>query len=74
MTVEGNRELTAFEEALLYDPQTSGGLLIAAGVIEGPHLIHELQQRGVKATPVARVLESAEGGRLSVKPPETPRA
>ncbi len=73
LTVEGDRELTAFEEALLYDPQTSGGLLISAGIIEAPHLIHELQQRGVKATPVARVIESAAGGRLSVRPTETPR-
>ena len=73
LTVEGDRELTAFEEALLYDPQTSGGLLISAGIIEAPHLIHELQQRGVKVTPVARVIASTAGGRLSVKPSETPR-
>ncbi len=73
LTVEGDRALTAFEEALLYDPQTSGGLLISAGIIEAPHLIHELQQRGVQATPVARVIESAAGGRLSVIPSETPR-
>ena len=73
ITVEPNRELSSFEEALLYDPQTSGGLLISAGVIEAPHLIHELRQRGVTATPIARVTEAAEGGRLSVRPPESPR-
>ena len=73
LTVEGDRELTAFEEALLYDPQTSGGLLISAGIIEAPHLILELERRGVKATPIARVIESTAGGRLSVRPTETPR-
>ncbi len=73
LTVEPNRELSSFEEALLYDPQTSGGLLISAGVIEAPHLIHELRQRGVIATPIARVTEPATGGRLSVRPPESPR-
>ena len=73
LTVEGDRELTAFEEALLYDPQTSGGLLISAGIIEAPHLIHELRQRGVKATPIAQVIDRIDGGRMSVKPSETPR-
>ena len=70
LTVEGGRELSAFEEALLYDPQTSGGLLISAGIVEAPHLIHELRARGVSATPVARVTEVAEGGRLSVRATE----
>lgn len=73
LSVESDRELTTFEQALLFDPQTSGGLLIAAGVIEAPHLIHELQQRGVSATPIARVTGPAAGGRLSVVPSETPR-
>ena len=73
LSVEGARELTAFEEALLYDPQTSGGLLIAAGVIEAPHLLHSLSERGVSATPIARVVELAEGGRLIVRPSDTPR-
>ncbi len=71
--IEGARALNPFEETLLYDPQTSGGLLIAAGVIEAPHLIHELRQRGVTATPIARVTESVAGGRLSVRPTEVPR-
>ncbi len=73
LTVEAERPLTAFEEALLYDPQTSGGLLIAAGIIEAPHLLHELRQRGVAAAPVARVTEAVDGGRLSVIAPETTR-
>ena len=73
LTQSDERALTAFEEALLYDPQTSGGLLIAAGVIEAPHLLHELREAGVVATPVARVTEPAPGGRLSVQVPETPR-
>ncbi len=73
LTVAGDRGLTAFEEALLYDPQTSGGLLIAAGVVEAPHLIHELKQRGVTATPIARVVEPTPGDRLVALPSATPR-
>ncbi len=73
LTIEGSRELTAFEEALLYDPQTSGGLLIAAGIVEAPHLLHELGQRGVTATPVARVTAAVAGGGLAVIPTASPR-
>ncbi len=73
LSMLGDRELTPFEEALLYDPQTSGGLLIAAGIVEAPHLIHELRERGVEAAPVARVTERAAGGRLSARLPEMPR-
>ena len=74
ITVEGERPLTAFEHALLYDPQTSGGLLIAAGVIEAPHLIHDLQRRGINASPVARVTGTAPKGRLTIIPPDVPRS
>lgn len=68
-----SRELTSFEEALLFDPQTSGGLLIAAGMVEAGHLMHDLESRGTIAAPVARVTGTAEGRRLLVSAPETPR-
>ena len=74
LSVIGDRELTTLEEALLYDPQTSGGLLIAAGIVEAPHLIEQLRARGVVASPVARVVDRANGGQLSVRLPEVPRA
>lgn len=73
LEVLGNRGLTTFEEALLYDPQTSGGLLIAAGIVEAPHLASALRDRGVVATPVARVTDSVTHGQLTVRASETPR-
>ncbi len=73
LSVDPPRDLTAFEEALIFDPQTSGGLLIAAGIVEAPHLMQELQERGVATAPVARVTEQIEGGRLMVRPSEHPR-
>ena len=60
------RELTPLEDALLYDPQTSGGLLISTGLIEAPHLEQALQSRGVKATPIAKVTAPSPGGALIV--------
>ena len=60
------REPTPLEDALLYDPQTSGGLLISTGLIEAPHLEQALQARGVEAVPIAKVTGPAAGGALRV--------
>ena len=65
--LEIGRELTALEDALLYDPQTSGGLLISAGLIEAPHLERALRAAGVQASVVARVAGQAPGGALRVE-------
>ena len=64
--LEIGRELTALEDALLYDPQTSGGLLISAGLIEAPHLERALRAAGVPASVVARVAGQAPSGALRV--------
>lgn len=64
--LEIGRELTALEDALLYDPQTSGGLLISAGLIEVPHLERALRAVGVQASVVARVAGQTSGGALRV--------
>ena len=64
ITTEG--ELSPLEDALLYDPQTSGGLLISTGPIEAPHLERALKQRGVQASQIARVTGPAPGGALRV--------
>ncbi len=64
--LEIERELTALEDALLYDPQTSGGLLISAGLIEAPHLEQALRAAGVQASVVASVAGQAPGGALRV--------
>ena len=60
------REPTPLEDALLYDPQTSGGLLISTGLIEAPHLEQALQARGVEVAPIAKVTGPAAGGALIV--------
>ena len=61
-----DRELSPLEDALLYDPQTSGGLLIAAGLIEAPHLEQALRAQGVQVSAIAKVTEAAPGGSLRV--------
>lgn len=60
------RDLTPLEDALLYDPQTSGGLLISTGLIESPHLEQALQTQGIQATPIAKVTAPTPGGALRV--------
>jgi selenide,water dikinase len=51
--------LSAREEELLFDPQTSGGLLLAIPPDQGEDLLVELQTRGVaSARKVGRVVES----------------
>ena len=64
--LEIDRELSPLEDALLYDPQTSGGLLIAAGLIEAPHLEQALRARGVEVAAIAKVADAAPGGALRV--------
>ena len=61
-----DRELSPLDDALLYDPQTSGGLLIAAGLIEAPHLEQALRAQGVQVSTIAKVAEAAPGGSLRV--------
>lgn len=60
------RELTPLEDALLYDPQTSGGLLISAGLIEAPHLEQALRAAGVPAAIIANVAAQTPAGALRV--------
>jgi selenide, water dikinase len=50
---------------LLYDPQTSGGLLIAVAAAAGEHLLSELQNAGVPAVRIGRAVE-ATGPRILV--------
>ena len=46
-------------QALLYDPQTSGGLLIAVAPEAGDSALASLEHHGVKAVRVGRVLKKA---------------
>lgn len=47
-------------EEVLFDPQTSGGLLIALPAAEAPGLLRELQNAGLPAAPVGEITGPAE--------------
>jgi len=54
--------LTSFEEELLFDPQTSGGLLLSVPSAQADDLLAELSANGVKsAVRVGEVLEGSPG-------------
>lgn len=53
------RNLSSEEEELLYDPQTSGGLLLALPMTQAKELVGDLNKAGVKA--VALIGEVFEG-------------
>ena len=61
--VRGNMEiqasLTGFEEELLFDPQTSGGLLLSVPGPRAEELVAALSAAGVQAA--VRVAEIIEG-------------
>jgi selenide,water dikinase len=45
---------------LLYDPQTSGGLLVAAAPADGDRLLAELVDAGVPAVQVGRAVSGSK--------------
>lgn len=47
-------------EEILFDPQTSGGLLIALGADEAPLLLQELKEAGMPAEIIGEIIEPAE--------------
>ncbi len=56
------KQLTRFQQELLYDPQTSGGLLLSLPKKHAPQLITELLEAGVSnAQVVGEVLEKSVG-------------
>lgn len=57
VTVDG--ELTAYEETLLYDPQTSGGLLVTLAESPAEQLALRLAEAGVENWRIATVREGA---------------
>jgi selenide,water dikinase len=58
-------------ELVLYDPQTSGGLLIAVGKEKADSLISRLKKKGVRhAAAIGRVVSKSEGKILLKKSPK----
>lgn len=53
---------------LMYDPQTSGGLLIAIDGRKAPELLDRLKQRGVSAVDIGRVEADLKPGTIHVEP------
>lgn len=47
-------------EEILFDPQTSGGLLIALAKEDAPALLEQLQETGASARIVGEVTEKAD--------------
>jgi selenide,water dikinase len=47
-------------EEVLFDPQTSGGLLIALSADEAPHLLKDLRDAGLPAEIVGELVERTE--------------
>lgn len=57
-------QLSSAEEELLFDPQTSGGLLFSLPADQADSLIHELHKGGI---PSAAMIGTVEAGNPSVK-------
>jgi selenide,water dikinase len=53
---EARRELTAAEEELLFDPQTSGGLLLSVPADRAAALVEELVRSGHRAAAIGEVV------------------
>lgn len=60
-----NDNLTDWQEYLLYDPQTSGGLLIAVDANVAPKLLDDLIEAGESASIIGKVIEGT--GNICVK-------
>ena len=54
-------ELSQAEDELLYDPQTSGGLLLSVPKSQGGEMLKMLEQKGVAAACIGEVFDEAVG-------------
>ncbi len=54
-------------ELLLYDPQTSGGLLLSVGGDRKERLLERLHTEGIGANPIGRVVEKEEEWTIEVR-------
>ena len=58
-------DLDAYQVALLYDPQTSGGLLMAVAPERADALLNDLQDAGEMAFEIGEVVDG--DGRITVR-------
>ena len=56
-TVGYDEAISEESKTILFDPQTAGGLLIAAAAEHSPNLLRDLQAAGVPAVEIGEVLE-----------------
>jgi selenide,water dikinase len=60
--VDMDKSISEFSQDILYDPQTSGGLLIAVPKAKAPRLLKDLHEKGVKeAVVIGEVIEDKRG-------------
>lgn len=59
LNLEMHRSLSTVEEELLYDPQTSGGLILSVPISEADKLVRDLHKAGVSAA--AKIAEVSGG-------------
>lgn len=59
--------ITAPEEELLYDPQTSGGLLLSLPASQADDMIKELKDAGVEQSSIIGVVEQTENPGIVIK-------
>lgn len=66
--VRFDAHITETQQSLLFDPQTSGGLLMAADAVHAEALLHDLTHVDVDARIIGHVeADSGEGGNLIVR-------
>jgi selenide,water dikinase len=66
--VRGFEALAPWQQVMLFDPQTSGGLLIAVAAAQGPALVDALHAAGVAHAAVVGVGLATAEPRLEVRP------
>jgi selenide,water dikinase len=72
--VEYDSDLAEWEQLLLCDAQTSGGLLAAVPGTHAPRVVRELQQRGLASAAVIGSIDHGQPGRIHVhRAPESMR-
>jgi selenide, water dikinase len=65
--VDVNKDVPGYLLNILFDPQTSGGLLIAAPEKKAPQLLNELHEAGLPEAAIIGEVAAEKAGRIRVK-------